>query len=114
MPVECCGLGSDATVPINSGACKTSMGSSIPQAKMQTSGLSSADAMATISQSGCPVGQAFVVANISPSTIKIKLARRSLMGTAIKRDRECIMMSAQSGAMPANANHMFGNRIMTL
>ncbi|GHC35280.1 hypothetical protein GCM10007291_40830 [Gemmobacter nanjingensis] len=93
MPVEWSGLGSAATVPINSGATITSMGSGTPQANIQTSELSMPDAMSSISQSVCPVGQAFAVASISPRANKMKLARKSLMRAAIKADRECIMVS---------------------
>lgn len=114
MPVEGSGRGNDATVLMNSGATITSMGSGTPQAKTQTSGLSMLDAMLPISQSVCPVGQAFAVASISPRANMMKLARKSLMRAAIKPDRECIIVPAPSDAPAASANHKLGSRIMTL
>jgi hypothetical protein len=111
MPVEWSGLGSEATLPMNSGATITSMGSGTPQAKTQTSEPSMPDAMSPISQSVCPVGQAFAVANISPRAIMIKLARKSLMRAVIKPNRECIMVSGQSGASAASANHKLGSAL---
>ncbi len=109
MPVEWSGRGNDATVPMNSGATTTSMGSGTPQAKIQTSELSKPDAMSPISQSVCPVGQAFAVASISPRANMMKMARKSLMRAAIKPGRECIMVPAQSGASAPSANHKLGS-----
>ena len=109
IPVEWLGLGSAATVPMNSGPTIISMGSGTPQAKTQTSELSMLDAMLPISQSVCPVGQAFAVANISPRANMMKLARKSLMRAAIKPERECIMVPAQSGASAPSANHKLGS-----